>query len=634
MLEGDKVHYHHNKIVGMKSNRYVALYDAYLSCADVVSEYNYWKNNCVFDESCPSNVLIKAKGNGSTDVGHRKYYNNVFITEKSFYEKFGALENGYVRMIDNVSCNKFEIQGNYFDLYRVVGFDNSSSITEFTFKNNTLKADTWVRGGLCAGIDNAVITCEGNSVILDSCVAYSGVTSGNFTAKRVVFANNIFKNCRNILAGDAEELIFRNNTITDTLDVNSMISAYGVYKNIIGSGNKVIKENGKMFHLLNSTCTDKIDYEIESIMNYHGNEIKVINFESEENVADKKSITVEFDGCIVEGIGKEYFKGSVTVSIYNGFVYCTTNEDKVVVNQLKPTSNIRIRPKVAMTIGKQLPFEVLILLSSANSSSIVINTINNSKIEMKTHITFADIEYIHKPVVIDLPDEYTQLDYIETDGNQYIDTGVIASDYANGIRYVFEGSVKEKTANNNYLFGSSKDSVRVCNVYYSPNIENPARSFGVMAGANANRVFCTKNYPQLGNDFILDITCSSNDLENAKATLNGISLTGETGFVNGTMPNAPIYLFGCYGGTGRFAGRLYVFTMYDIAGNLIRNFVPCFRNADNIAGLYDTVSGTFYENTGTGNFKTIYNKESTDIDVSDVVNEVLKALPTWEGGSY
>lgn len=33
---------------------------------------------------------------------------------------------------------------------------------------------------------------------------------------------------------------------------------------------------------------------------------------------------------------------------------------------------------------------------------------------------------------------------------------------------------------------------------------------------------------------------------------------------------------------------------------LVRNFIPCYRNVDNVAGLYDTVNNVFYSNAGTG----------------------------------
>ena len=36
---------------------------------------------------------------------------------------------------------------------------------------------------------------------------------------------------------------------------------------------------------------------------------------------------------------------------------------------------------------------------------------------------------------------------------------------------------------------------------------------------------------------------------------------------------------------------------------MIRDFVPCYRKSDNVAGMYDLLNNTFYTNNGTGSFK-------------------------------
>ena len=35
---------------------------------------------------------------------------------------------------------------------------------------------------------------------------------------------------------------------------------------------------------------------------------------------------------------------------------------------------------------------------------------------------------------------------------------------------------------------------------------------------------------------------------------------------------------------------------------ILHNYVPCYRKTDNVIGVYDTVTGTFYTNDGTGTF--------------------------------
>lgn len=50
-----------------------------------------------------------------------------------------------------------------------------------------------------------------------------------------------------------------------------------------------------------------------------------------------------------------------------------------------------------------------------------------------------------------------------------------------------------------------------------------------------------------------------------------------------------------------FYGKLF-YCSFSIKDELIRNFIPCYRKADNEAGMYDLVSGEFYTNAGTGSF--------------------------------
>ena len=48
--------------------------------------------------------------------------------------------------------------------------------------------------------------------------------------------------------------------------------------------------------------------------------------------------------------------------------------------------------------------------------------------------------------------------------------------------------------------------------------------------------------------------------------------------------------------------RLFRAQMYDASENLIRDFVPCYRKQDSVAGLWDRVNKVFYTNSGSGTF--------------------------------
>lgn len=55
--------------------------------------------------------------------------------------------------------------------------------------------------------------------------------------------------------------------------------------------------------------------------------------------------------------------------------------------------------------------------------------------------------------------------------------------------------------------------------------------------------------------------------------------------------------FGVYRTTNYyFNGRIYSMTIEDANGKLKRNFVPCYRKADNVPGFYDIITHMFYVN--------------------------------------
>lgn len=49
-------------------------------------------------------------------------------------------------------------------------------------------------------------------------------------------------------------------------------------------------------------------------------------------------------------------------------------------------------------------------------------------------------------------------------------------------------------------------------------------------------------------------------------------------------------------------------------GTLVRDFIPCYRNSDNVIGLYDTLNNVFYTNVGTGTFTKSSNSILPNLD--------------------
>ena len=188
---------------------------------------------------------------------------------------------------------------------------------------------------------------------------------------------------------------------------------------------------------------------------------------------------------------------------------------------------------------------------------------------------------------VDLPEGYTQLEYIESSGTQYIDTGVLPTSKTRSYIKLDPLIYRYATC----FFGTSGYSNRG---YYDPyylNSDNESGKF-LVDGISA---VVSLDFPGV-NEF---------EYNYPYITLNGDSVNiGDPGEWYYGEGNA-IYLFASNsnGRVSSFATmRLYGFKLYDTDGvTLIRDFVPC-KNASNIAGLYDLINATFYPNKGTGSF--------------------------------
>ena len=178
-----------------------------------------------------------------------------------------------------------------------------------------------------------------------------------------------------------------------------------------------------------------------------------------------------------------------------------------------------------------------------------------------------------------LPSGYKHLEYIESSGTQYIDTGFKPD---SNTRVVFDFEY----IGGDVIFGSYDAA--------------GANGVGLQAAGG-------KWYIYYGTASAYSSTVvSANtrlvaDLNKNVSTLNGISLM--TAKANVFAGGNPIILSGLYNATapGFLSSlKIYAAQIYD-NGTLVRDFVPC-KNASGAVGLYDTVEGQFYANAGTGAF--------------------------------
>ena len=68
------------------------------------------------------------------------------------------------------------------------------------------------------------------------------------------------------------------------------------------------------------------------------------------------------------------------------------------------------------------------------------------------------------------------------------------------------------------------------------------------------------------------------------------------------VTNRHYYLFNIYNNTNDYtcSCKLYSLEVINRDGECLRHLVPCYRKADNVIGLYDTIGDEFYTNTISG----------------------------------
>ena len=186
---------------------------------------------------------------------------------------------------------------------------------------------------------------------------------------------------------------------------------------------------------------------------------------------------------------------------------------------------------------------------------------------------------------VGVPASYTPVEYIESSGTQWIDTGVNALNNELELRFQYTD-----LSSTTYVSGSSDGTNR----------------FGLIANRPANNDIC---YGDKSNNYYTLGTADTN--EHTVVYNNSSNQVVYDGVVKGTLPNLttqvarPLGLFALSGSNG---GATYAHTriMYckvtDKSTNtLIRNFIPVI-DQDNVACMYEQVEGKFYYNKGTGTF--------------------------------
>lgn len=190
---------------------------------------------------------------------------------------------------------------------------------------------------------------------------------------------------------------------------------------------------------------------------------------------------------------------------------------------------------------------------------------------------------------VGLPEEYQRVEYLQSSGAQYIDTGVSGGDYATKPSYSIRFAPLAGGSQYKQYLAGDKAPKAVAKIYSASRAELLALQVG------------SGNYTEPDAEPGAVYTIHST-LE--QTTVNGADSGLPAGDGSNGWGTLSWWVFGSHSETSLKAYmRLYSLKMWE-DGHLVRNYTPCIRKADSKPGLFETVSGEFVVNAGTGEFTT------------------------------
>lgn len=188
-----------------------------------------------------------------------------------------------------------------------------------------------------------------------------------------------------------------------------------------------------------------------------------------------------------------------------------------------------------------------------------------------------------------LPNTYQEVEYIESTGTQYINTGVIGKTGVGAEVSLMFTEVPSDGA----VLGARKDDNHICPFHIYPSkwwYGYGTSNSNAKLAASANTPYYAYSVLKNGEQ-----TLRVND---TPVALSGTSTTDINTNVN-------MYIFAMNKNNSEVIYpskfKLYMMRIYEV-NTMVRDYIPCYRKSDGVAGLYDAVNNKFYTNAGTGSF--------------------------------
>ena len=194
-----------------------------------------------------------------------------------------------------------------------------------------------------------------------------------------------------------------------------------------------------------------------------------------------------------------------------------------------------------------------------------------------------------------LPSEYQEVEYLTNSGTQRIDTGLVPTN-STSIDITYQSM--QPTGTSQYIAGSRVNAGTT--VEYAINGSSSTTYWDVRFNGVANTITEASRMSEKIRSYL--------QITNGTGTWTLTRITAETTYtkdISGAKVNATTNLFlfayNNIDANTHINLRIYGCKIYE-AGVLVRNYIPCYRKSDSVAGMYDLVENKFYTNAGTGDF--------------------------------
>lgn len=182
-----------------------------------------------------------------------------------------------------------------------------------------------------------------------------------------------------------------------------------------------------------------------------------------------------------------------------------------------------------------------------------------------------------------LPDDYTELEYIESSGTQYINTGIKPTE-TTVVDAVMQ--ITASQSGNFTLFGVQLTGANFC-IKARPSSDDFIYRTGDKAATKiASGISFLEKYAYY--------------LSSTEARVGDYSTQFSTSAFKASVSMTIIGVQGASSQFERGSARIFKFDIFD-GETLVRKFIPCINPVGDV-GLYDTVTSEFFGNAGTGSF--------------------------------